>query len=75
MKKILIIRCGALGDLVYATSVIDALKYEYGEDTIIDFVSTPGSGTLFDLDYRINKVFSSYISNCILLTIILPNIR
>lgn len=58
MKKILIIRCGALGDLVYATSVIDALKYEYGEDTIIDFVSTPGSGTLFDLDYRINKVFS-----------------
>ena len=57
MKKILIIRCGALGDLVYATSVIDALKYEFGEDTIIDFVSTPGSGALFKLDSRINRVF------------------
>ena len=28
-KRILIIRCGALGDLVYATSVIDALKKEF----------------------------------------------
>jgi len=58
MKKILIIRCGALGDLVYASSVIDALKSYYGDKTIIDFVCTPGSGTLFKNDKRINQVFN-----------------
>lgn len=57
VKKVLIIRCGALGDLVYATSVIDALQKEFGEDTIIDFVSTPGSGGLFRSDNRVNQVF------------------
>jgi ADP-heptose:LPS heptosyltransferase len=55
--KILIIRCGALGDLVYATSVIDALKNEYGQETLIDFVCTPESGTLFQADKRVHKVF------------------
>lgn len=57
VKRFLIIRCGALGDLVYATSIIDALLMEYGSDTIIDFVCTPGSGTLFDSDPRVHKVF------------------
>ena len=57
MKRVLIVRCGALGDLVYATSVIDALKQEYGEDTLIDFVSTPSSATIFKKDPRINKIF------------------
>ncbi|EDZ63184.1 glycosyl transferase, family 9 [Sulfurimonas gotlandica GD1] len=57
VKSVLIIRCGALGDLVYATSVIDALKLQFGNDTIIDFVSTPGSGTLFNKDSRVNRVF------------------
>lgn len=55
--RVLIIRCGALGDLVYATSIIDALKLEYGKETIIDFVCTPGSGSLFNDDKRVNKVF------------------
>jgi ADP-heptose:LPS heptosyltransferase len=57
MKRILIIRCGALGDLVYATSVVDAMKLQFGDDTIIDFVCTPGSGTLFTNDNRINIVY------------------
>lgn len=56
-KRIIVIRCGALGDLVYATSVIDALKFQFGNDTIIDFVCTPASGTLFNEDDRINQVF------------------
>ena len=55
--KVLIIRCGALGDLVYATSVIDALKAQYGENTIIDFVSTPGSSKIFEKDSRIHHIF------------------
>jgi len=53
-----VVRCGALGDLVYATSVVDALKMEFGEDTLIDFVCTPGGGTLFKSDTRVNHVFS-----------------
>jgi len=57
VKKILIIRCGALGDLVYATSVIDALKLQFGDETIIDFVCTPGTRTLFKNDKRVHKVF------------------
>ncbi|WP_373036165.1 glycosyltransferase family 9 protein [Sulfurimonas sp.] len=56
-KSVLIIRCGALGDLVYATSVIDALRLQFGNDTIIDFVCTPGTGTLFNKDSRVNQVF------------------
>ena len=57
INSVLIIRCGALGDLVYATSVIEALKKEYGENTKIDFVSTPGSASLFKDDSRVRKVF------------------
>lgn len=57
MKRILIIRCGALGDLVYATSVIDAMKFQFGDDTIIDFVCTPSTASLFEYDNRVNKVF------------------
>ena len=57
INSVLIVRCGALGDLVYATSVIEALKKEYGESTKIDFVSTPGSASLFKDDSRVHKVF------------------
>jgi ADP-heptose:LPS heptosyltransferase len=57
VKKFLIIRCGALGDLVYATSIIDAIQLEYGEKSQIDFVCTPGSGTLFNGDSRVNCVY------------------
>jgi len=56
-KRVIIIRCGALGDLVYATSVIDALILQFGKEVIIDFVCTPSSGSLFNADNRINKVF------------------
>ncbi|QKF59862.1 glycosyltransferase family 9 protein [Aliarcobacter lanthieri] len=56
MKKILIIRCGALGDLVYSTSVINALIFEY-RDVKIDYVSTPIASKLFEFDDRVDKVF------------------
>lgn len=57
IKKILIIRCGALGDLVYSTSILDALILEYGENIKIDFVSTSASSKLFEYDKRVNKIF------------------
>lgn len=57
MKRVLIIRCGALGDLVYSTSVIDALRYQYGENVVIDYVSTPFASKLFENDKRVNNIF------------------
>lgn len=56
-KRVLVLRCGALGDLVYSTSVIDALRLEFGENVIIDYVTTPSSSKLFENDARVNKIF------------------
>jgi ADP-heptose:LPS heptosyltransferase len=57
VKRALVLRCGALGDLVYATSVIDALRGQYGENIIIDFICTPGTAKLFEFDPRVNHVY------------------
>jgi ADP-heptose:LPS heptosyltransferase len=57
IKSVLIIRCGALGDLVYSTSIMEALRAEYGEDIAIDWVCKPGPGTLFKHDPRVRHVF------------------
>lgn len=57
IKRALILRCGALGDLVYATGVIDALRAQYGENIIIDFICTPGTAKLFEFDPRVNHVY------------------
>lgn len=57
VKRALILRCGALGDLVYATSIIDALRAQYGESIVIDFICTPGTAKLFEYDSRVNRVF------------------
>lgn len=56
VKRVLVLRCGALGDLIYATAVIDALRKQYGEITI-DFITTPGTGKLFENDVRISRIF------------------
>lgn len=58
IRSVLVIRYGALGDLVCATTVIDAIKCEFGEKTIIDFVCARGLGALFSLDDRINTVYA-----------------
>lgn len=57
MKRFLILRCGALGDLIYASAIIEALRAEYGEEIIIDFITTPNTSKLFERDPRINAVF------------------
>lgn len=57
IQSILIIRCGALGDLVFATAVSDALVKEYGNDIKIDWVCTPASSRLLTYDPNVNKVF------------------
>ncbi len=56
-KKILVIRCGLLGDTVDATSVIEPLIEMYGGDIEIHWVSKPFISELFKYDSRITKVF------------------
>ncbi len=56
-KKVLVIRCGLLGDTVDATSVIEPLIEMYGTDVEIHWVSKPGISNLFKYDTRISKVF------------------
>ncbi len=57
VKSVLIIRCGALGDLVCATAVSEALVKEYGSDIRIDWVCTPGSSKLLSHDPHVNQIF------------------
>ena len=56
-KKVLVIRCGLLGDTVDATSVIEPLIEMYGANLEIHWVSKPGISNLFKYDTRISKVF------------------
>ena len=56
-KKILVIRCGLLGDTVDATSVIEPLIEIYGTDIEIHWVSKPFISELFKCDKRVTKVF------------------
>lgn len=55
--KILVIRAGALGDTAYASSIIEPLRQQYGQDVIIDWVAKAGIGKLFQADSRIRQVF------------------
>ena len=54
-KKVLIIRCGLLGDTIDATSVIEPLIEIYGSGIEIHWVSKPGIGDLFKYDSRSSK--------------------
>ena len=56
-KKVLVIRCGLLGDTVDATSVIEPLIEMYDANVEIHWVSKPGISDLFKYDTRITKVY------------------
>ena len=57
-KKVLVIRCGLLGDTIDATSVIKPLIELYGSSVEIYWVSKPGICELFKFDNRVKKVYS-----------------
>jgi ADP-heptose:LPS heptosyltransferase len=57
IKRVLVIRCGALGETIFALPVIEALRQQYGENIEIDWVGTPAASALFKLDPRINHIF------------------
>lgn len=56
--RILVIRAGALGDTVCASSIIEPLRHRFGEDVIIDWVAKAGMGEVFAADPRIHRIFS-----------------
>ena len=63
MKKkprILIIRCGLLGDTVDATVIVKPLVDYYGEDLEIEWVTKPNLSDLFMYDSRITPLFVKY---------------
>lgn len=55
--RVLVLRAGALGDTVCASSIIEPLRHHYGENVIIDWVAKAGIGQLFARDQRINHIF------------------
>jgi len=57
IKRVLIIRSGALGETVFALPVIDALRKQFGDTIEIDWVGTSAAAGLFKLDPRIKNVF------------------
>tara|TARA_Y100000768_G_scaffold84593_1_gene60452 strand:+ start:7867 stop:8925 length:1059 start_codon:yes stop_codon:yes gene_type:complete len=54
--RILIIRCGLLGDTVDSTVVVKPLISYYGEDLIINWVTKPNLQDLFKFDARITPL-------------------
>ena len=55
-KRILIIRCGLLGDTIDSTVVVKPLIDHYGDDLEIDWVTKPNLESLFQYDTRINPL-------------------
>jgi len=55
--KVLVIRAGQLGDTVYASSIIEPLRHQFGNDTIIDWVGKTGIARVYSKDPRINRIF------------------
>ena len=55
--KVLVIRAGQLGDTVCASSIIEPLRHQFGEDTVIDWVGKTGIARVFAEDPRINRIF------------------
>ena len=57
IEKILIIRAGQLGDTVWATSIIEPLRKQFGDRIRIHWAAKTGIGNLFQDDKRIERTF------------------
>ncbi len=57
VHSILIIRSGALGDLIYATAIIDALILEFGQDLEIDMIINPNVADVLKNDPRLHTLY------------------
>jgi len=56
-RRILVIRAGQLGDTVCASSIIEPLRHQFGENVVIDWVAKAGMGGVFAADPRIHHVY------------------
>ena len=55
-KKILIIKFGALGDVIRTTPLLHAIKEKYGHDTLIYWLTLPESGELLQGNPLIDRI-------------------
>ncbi len=55
-RRVLIIRCGLLGDTIDSTAVVKPLVDHYGDELEIDWVTKPNLEKLFQYDSRINPL-------------------
>ncbi len=55
-KKILIIKFGALGDVIRTTPILEAIKKKYGHDTLIYWLTLPESKELLQNNPLIDKI-------------------
>ncbi len=67
--RILIIRCGLLGDTVDSTVIVKPLISHYGEDLMIDWVTKPNLHSLFMFDARISPILIRFTKLPLLLNI------
>ena len=58
--RILIIRCGLLGDTIDSTAVVKPLVDHYGDDLEIDWVTKPNIKNLFKYDKRISPILLKF---------------
>ena len=68
-RRILIIRCGLLGDTIDSTAVVKPLVDHYGERLEIDWVTKPNLQKLFEYDNRINPLIIRFTKLPLLLNI------
>ena len=54
--RIVIIRCGLLGDTVDSTAVVKPLRDFFGDELTIDWVTKPNLKDLFKYDSRISPI-------------------
>ena len=54
-KRILIIRCGLMGDTIDSTVIVKPLLELYGQNLEIEWVTKPNLELLFKYDFRITS--------------------
>ena len=62
-KKILIIKLGAIGDVLRTTCILPALKKKYSSDILIYWMTNPESKDLLKNNPLIDKVFPYNLEN------------
>ena len=68
-KRILIIRCGLMGDTIDSTVIVKPLLELYGQNLEIEWVTKPNLELLFKYDFRITPIILRFTTLPLLITI------